>query len=200
MKNKALILVDIQNDFCTGGALAVKNGEEVVPIANEWIEKFGDGIIIATQDYHPENHKSFASSHENMNIFETITLNGLFQVLWPKHCVQNTSGAEFHKDLLPIPYVFCKGEDIEVDSYSGFFDNGKRNKTQLDDFLKEKNVDELTIMGLATDYCVKFTVLDALELGYKVKVVDKGCRAVNMSPSDGTNALVLMQQHGAIII
>jgi nicotinamidase/pyrazinamidase len=199
---KALLLIDIQKDFCKGGALEVPNGDDVVSVANEWINKFNaeNGIIVATQDWHPANHKSFASNNAGKNLFELTELNGLPQVMWPNHCVENTVGAEFHDDLLPIPFVFCKGEDTEVDSYSGFFDNGKRNKTQLDSFLKEHNVDELIIMGLATDYCVKFTVLDALELGYKVTVPVGGCRAVNMPSGSGDAAIQEMKIKGANII
>lgn len=199
--NKALLLIDIQNDFCPGGSLAVPRGDEVVSVANDYIKKFGDGLIIATQDWHPANHKSFASNHAGKKPFvDVIMLNGLTQVLWTDHCVQNTPGADFHPDLLPIPIVFCKGEDPEVDSYSGFFDNGKRHQTQLDSFLKENSVNELTVMGLATDYCVKFTVLDALELGYKVNVVEAGCRAVNLKPNDDKVAFVSMKAAGAEII
>lgn len=199
---QALLLIDIQKDFCPGGALAVPKGDEVVPVANEWIKKFvaENKLIIATQDWHPASHKSFAASHPGQAPFNVIDLNGLQQCLWPVHCVENTDGAEFHDDLLPIPFVFCKGEDTEVDSYSGFFDNGKRNKTQLDSFLKERGVDELVIMGLATDYCVKFTVLDALELGYKVTVPVGGCRAVNIQPTHGELALVAMEASGAKLI
>lgn len=200
MNKKALLLIDIQKDFCPGGALAVAKGDEVVSVANEYIKKYQDGLVIATQDWHPANHKSFASNHQNKKLFDFIELNGLPQVLWPDHCVEHSDGAEFHPDLLPIPFVFCKGEDPEVDSYSGFFDNGKRNKTQLDDFLKENGVDELDVIGLATDYCVKFTVLDALELGYKVNVIKAGCRAVGMKPDDEAMAYTDMIQKGANII
>jgi nicotinamidase/pyrazinamidase len=197
---EALLLIDIQNDFMPGGALAVTNGNEIVPVANEWIQKFGGGLIVATQDWHPANHGSFASNNPGYKPFMMGVLDGLPQCFWTDHCVQNTEGAEFHPDLLPVPFVFCKGEDPKIDSYSGFFDNGKRNKTQLDAFLKERGVDKLVVMGLATDYCVRFTVLDALELGYKVDVVEAGCRAVNIDPAHGAIALVTMKAAGANII
>ena len=202
MSKKALLLIDIQKDFCPGGALAVAKGDEVVAVANTYIEQYNktNDLIVATQDWHPANHKSFASNHPDKKLFDFIQLNGLGQVLWPVHCVEHSIGAEFHQDLLPIPCVFCKGEDLEVDSYSGFFDNGKRNKTQLDAFLKENGVCELDVMGLATDYCVKFTVLDALELGYKVNVIKAGCRAVGMKPDDEALAYTDMIQKGANII
>jgi nicotinamidase/pyrazinamidase len=197
---QALLLIDIQNDFCPSGSLAVPNGDQVVPVANWWIRQFSDGLIIATQDWHPANHGSFASNNPGKKPFEMGELNGLPQCMWTDHCVQNTYGAEFHPDLLPIPFVFCKGEDPTVDSYSGFFDNGRLNKTQLDGFLNERGITELIIMGLSTDYCVKFTVLDALELGYKVKVIADGCRGVNIKPDDSKEAFKQMHDVGAEII
>lgn len=209
---KALLLIDIQNDFCPKGALAVPNGDEVVPIANKLIQLFArnNNEIVGTQDWHPKNHKSFAINNKitdtihntttTPNLFSLITLNGLTQVMWPEHCVQDTDGANFHPDLLDIPVVFCKGEDPEVDSYSGFFDNGKRNKTQLDDFLKSKNVTDLYILGLATDYCVKFTALDAVELGYNVYVVIDGCRGVNINPNDVAAVTLEMINKGIKLI
>ena len=198
---RALLLIDIQKDFCKGGALAVPNGDEVVPIANAMISLFTERneMVIATQDWHPANHGSFAANHPENKLFDLIDLNGLKQVLWPTHCVENTTGAEFHDDLLPIPNVFCKGEDPTVDSYSGFFDNGKRNKTQLDDFLKENEITDLFIMGLATDYCVKFTALDAVELGYRVHLIATGCQGVNLNNNDVGNAILDMTKHGVVI-
>jgi len=197
---EALLLIDIQNDFMPSGTLPVSNGDEVVPIANKWIRKFDSGLIVATQDWHPVNHGSFASNNPGYKPFTMGQLDGLPQCFWTDHCVQDTEGAEFHPDLLPIPSVFCKGEDPKVDSYSGFFDNGKRNQTQLDAFLKERGITKLVIMGLATDYCVKFTVLDALALGYKVDVVEAGCRGVNAKPGDSEVAFVQMMAAGAVII
>ena len=197
---EALLLIDIQNDFMPTGTLPVPKGDEVVSVANEWIKKFGNKLIIASQDWHPSNHRSFASNNPGYPLFSVIRLNGLAQCLWTDHCVQDTPGAEFHPDLLPIPFVFCKGEDVDVDSYSAFFDNGKVHQTQLDSFLKEHGVTKLTVMGLATDYCVKFTVLDALALGYKVDVVEAGCRGVNMKPTDSDVAFVQMKAAGANII
>ena len=198
---KALVLVDLQNDFCKGGALAVKDGDLVIPIANKLINEFensGD-FIIATKDWHPMKHKSFAIN-SNGKVGEVGILNGMPQVWWPIHCVQNEKGSEFHPELLPIKNIVYKGTDIEVDSYSGFFDNGKVNKTDLDKILKAHNIDKLYIMGLATDYCVKFTVLDALDLGYEVFLIEDGCRGVNISPDDSTNAIKEMKEKGAHII
>lgn len=202
MTKRALLLIDIQKDFCKGGALAVPYGDDVVPVANKLIEKFtaSDDMVIATQDWHPENHGSFAANHPGKKVLDITDLDGQMQILWPVHCVENTVGAEFHDDLLPIPYVFCKGEDAKVDSYSGFFDNGKRNKTQLDAFLKENGITDVYIMGLATDYCVKFSALDAVELGYNVFLVSDGCRGVNANNNDVGNAVAQMIKVGVKVI
>lgn len=202
MTKRALLLVDIQKDFCKGGSLAVMNADEIVPVVNELITKFTNtnDEVIATQDWHPANHGSFAVNHPENKVFDLIDLNGLQQVLWPTHCVQNTEGAEFHNDLFPIPTVFCKGEDPTVDSYSGFFDNGKRNKTLLDKHLKDLNITDVYITGLATDYCVKFTALDAVDLGYNVFLIVDACRGVNMNNNDVGNAVEEMRKHGIKII
>jgi nicotinamidase/pyrazinamidase len=148
---EALIIVDVQNDFLPGGALAVTEGDEVVPIINRLAKSFG--LVVATQDWHPADHKSFASQHENKKPGDKVELLGMEQVLWPDHCVQGTKGAEFSSELdqLPIMNVFRKGIDPEIDSYSGFFDNGHKRSTGLHDYLQEKNVDTVTIVGLATD-------------------------------------------------
>ena len=198
---KALILVDIQNDFCKGGALAVKDGELTVPVANKLIDLFhkNENMVIGTKDWHPAEHKSFAVN-SNGNIGELGELNGLPQVWWPVHCVQNETGSKYHSDLKIVDCTIFKGQDPEVDSYSAFFDNGKKYKTELDDLLKKNSVDTLYIMGLATDYCVKFTVLDALELGYKVYLVEDGCRGVNISPEDSQKAIEEMKNKGTVII
>lgn len=199
---KALLLVDLQNDFCKGGALEVKEGDAVISVANSLLKKFKneDALIVATKDWHPITHKSFASN-SNGKIGEVGMLNGLPQVWWPNHCVQNTFGSEFHPELNSnlIDKTIFKGTDKEIDSYSGFFDNGKLKKTELDTILKVNNVDTLYIMGLATDYCVKFTVLDALELGYKVYLIEDGCRGVNLTPSSSKDAIKEMKNKGAII-
>src|SRR6185295_673667 len=151
---KALILVDIQNDFLPGGALAVLDGDKVIPIANKLQAAFP--LVVATQDWHPANHGSFAASHPGKNVFEQIDLDGLPQTLWPVHCVQNTAGAALAPGLKPdqIAKIFQKGTDPGIDSYSGFFDNGHRKSTGLGDFLKSQKVTEVFIAGLATDYCV----------------------------------------------
>lgn len=198
---KALLLIDIQKDFCKGGALEVAYSDEIIPIANSLITLFRNKnqMILGTKDWHPTSHRSFAIN-SNGKIGELGQLNGLPQVWWPVHCVENTDGAEFHSGLLPIENVIYKGQNTEIDSYSGFFDNGKLQKTELDNLLKKNKVDTLYIMGVATDYCVNYTVLDALDLGYKVYFISDGSKGVNVSPEDSQNAITVMEEKGAIII
>lgn len=174
---KALILVDIQNDFLPGGALAVPEGDKVIPLANQLQPAFP--VVVATQDWHPANHGSFAASHPGKRVFEQIELNGLPQTLWPVHCVQNTKGAELAAALNRehIAKVFPKGTDAGIDSYSGLFDNGHRKSTGLGDWLKAQGVTEVFVCGLATDYCVKFTALDATQLGFKTQLIEDASRA-----------------------
>jgi nicotinamidase/pyrazinamidase len=181
---QALILVDIQNDFCPGGALAVPDGAAVVSIANSLMKRFP--LLIATQDFHPRTHRSFAVNHPGRNTYEVIDLEGLPQVLWPVHCVAGSPGADFHPDLDSdrLDAVFAKGTDERIDSYSGFFDNGHRKSTGLADYLREKHVDEVFVMGLATDYCVKATALDAVQLGFRTYVIEDGCRGVGLAAGD----------------
>ncbi|MEQ8705813.1 MAG: bifunctional nicotinamidase/pyrazinamidase [Phaeodactylibacter sp.] len=196
---RALICVDIQNDFCPGGALEVKEGDQVIPVANELMPHFD--LVVATQDWHPANHKSFAAMHPWRYPGNVIKLNGLEQILWPIHCVQGSFGAEFAPGLNTDAFekVFVKGTDPEIDSYSGFFDNGHRKATGLGDYLKEKGIKEVGILGLALDVCVKFTVLDALGLGFKTYLVEDGCRGVNLNEGDSDKALSEMREKGAII-
>lgn len=195
----ALILVDIQNDFLPGGALAVPEGDAVIPVCNAIRDRFN--LVVATQDWHPRDHGSFAANHPGHSVGQTIDLNGLKQILWPVHCVQNTPGAQFAKDLrmLPTDRVFQKGTDPAIDSYSGFFDNGHRKSTGLDAVLKSKSVTDVFVAGLATDYCVKFTALDARSLGYNVHLVVDACRGVNLRPGDVDAAIEEMRRAGVII-
>lgn len=191
----ALLLVDLQNDFCPGGALAVPEGDLVVPIANRLIDAFD--LVVATQDWHPAEHGSFAANHPGERPGDVIELDGLEQVLWPVHCVQNTPGAEFHPELNldRVTHVFQKGTDPKVDSYSGFFDNG-RAATGLGDYLREQGVRRVYVCGLATDYCVAFTALDAAELGFETYLVEDACRGVNLKPGDVDRAVSDMQSRG----
>lgn len=176
---KALIIVDVQNDFLENGSLAVADGNEVIPIINALQNGFD--YVIATQDWHPESHKSFAVNHANKKEFEVIDLNGLQQVLWPVHCVQNSFGSQFHEALetSKIKAIFRKGTDIEVDSYSGFYDNGKRNTTGLVGYLKELNVTEVYVCGLAADYCVFYTAKDAAALGFKTFFIEDATKYIS---------------------
>lgn len=191
--------MDLQYDFMPGGALAVARGDEVVPIAKQLMWRFD--TVIATQDWHPRDHQSFAANHPGTQVGALGTLGGLPQVMWPVHCVQGTHGAELHAELErpAITAVFRKGIDADVDSYSGFYDNGKKKATGLGAWLTNHGVTELVVLGLATDYCVKFTVLDALELGFAVTLVEDGCRAVNLAPEDGARAIAEMRAAGATI-
>jgi nicotinamidase/pyrazinamidase len=195
----ALVLVDLQYDFCPGGALAVADGDATIAVANREMARFT--TVVATQDWHPADHQSFAVMHPGKRAFEVIDLHGLPQVLWPAHCVQGSHGAELHAglDRARIAHVARKGTDPTVDSYSGFFDNGKRNATGLADWLRGHDIDELAILGLATDYCVKFTALDARALGFRVVLIAAGCRAVNLSPGDGDKAIAEMRAAGVTI-
>lgn len=197
---KALILVDIQNDFLPGGALAVPDGDKVIPIANRLQAAFP--LVVATQDWHPANHGSFAASHPGKNVFEHIELNGLPQTLWPVHCVQNTKGAELAATLNRdrIAKVFPKGTDAEIDSYSGLFDNGHRKSTGLGEWLKAQSVSEVFVCGLATDYCVKFTALDAAQMGFKTCFIEDASRGVNLQPDDVKNAIKEMERAGITVV
>lgn len=193
---KALILVDLQNDFLPGGALAVPEGDQVIPVANEHSARFE--LVVATQDWHPADHLSFAAHHPGRRVGEIIDLDGLPQVLWPVHCVAGTPGADFAPglDRSKFAHVFQKGTDRRIDSYSGFFDNGKRSATGLGDFLREKNVTDVHILGLATDYCVKFTALDSVALGFSTHLILEGCRGVELSPGDAARAVEQMRRAG----
>ncbi len=197
---RALILVDIQNDFLPGGSLAVAEGDAVVPVANSLQGKFE--LIVATQDWHPKNHGSFASNHPGHSVGEVMELEGLPQVLWPDHCVQGSFGAKFHRhlDLSRVSRVFRKGTDPSIDSYSGFYDNAHRKNTGLGDFLRSIDVTDVFIAGLATDYCVKFSALDALQLGFATWIVIDGCRGVELHPGDVEAALGEMTGAGARVI
>ncbi len=197
---KTLIIVDVQNDFCPGGALAVREGDAVVSIINELQPHFD--LVVATQDWHPADHKSFAVNHDGKNVGEVIELEGLPQVLWPVHCVQNTSGADFHPQLSTrsITKIFRKGEDETIDSYSGFFDNGHRRATGLGDWLKAHNATEVYVCGLATDYCVKFTALDAQQLGFQTFLIEDACRGVELNEGDIARSVDAMQEAGVKVV
>ena len=177
---KALLLVDVQNDFMPGGSLEVPHGDLIVPLINR-LQKYFD-LVVATQDWHPQNHKSFASNYANKNPFEEIDLNGMTQTLWPDHCLQGSKGADFHPDLKinKIATIFRKGMDPEIDSYSGFYDNGHQVSTGLSGYLKEKEVTELHFCGLAADICVYYTIKDSLKEGFSATLIEDASRPLSI--------------------
>ena len=187
MKN-GLLLVDIQNDFCPGGALAVPEGDLVVPVINSLMGFFP--VVAATKDWHPPGHISFASRYAKP-VFTTVSTPYGPQILWPDHCVQHTPGADFHPALetAGIQHVVYKGTRPDIDSYSTFFDNARLQQTDLHRYLQDAGITDLYLCGLATDYCILYSALDALELGYRVVVIEDGCRGVNVQPDDSGQAL-----------
>lgn len=197
---EALLIIDVQNDFCPGGALPVPEGDRVVPIINRVMKKFE--VVVATQDWHPAGHKSFASSHTGKNPYEIINLGGIEQVLWPDHCVQGTWGADLREDLEdgPIRAILRKGMNLEVDSYSGFRDNRREYITGLDGYLKALAVNHLYLVGLAADYCVYFTAMDGLENGYKVSIILDATRGIDIPPGSMEEKLSRFKEQGGKII
>lgn len=195
-----LIIVDVQNDFLPGGALAVKDGDAVIAPINAISPKFD--LVVATQDWHPANHGSFAANHPGKRVGEVIDLNGQPQVLWPVHCVQNTPGAQLAAalDVSRVARIFQKGTDPQIDSYSGFFDNDHRHSTGLGQYLWDVGAKELFIAGLATDYCVKATALDAARLGFHTHLIADACRAVDLAAGDGARAIEQMRTAGVVPI
>jgi nicotinamidase/pyrazinamidase len=179
----ALIVVDVQNDFCPGGALAVSGGDEIVPIINDMLPEFG--VKVFTQDWHPASHTSFASQHAGKAPFEMTTVSYGDQVLWPDHCVQGTNGAEFHSDLNTdaADLIIRKGFRTEIDSYSAFFENDQTTPTGLDGYLKTRSVSSVVFVGLATDFCVFYSAMDAVKLGFDVEMVLNACRGIDMDGS-----------------
>ena len=197
---KALLIIDIQNDFLPDGSLAVTGGHDIIPLINELMHSYD--LVVATQDFHPADHGSFAENHHDQAIGDVIDLNGLQQILWPTHCVEGTIGAAFATNLNTdnIDQIFQKGTDPTVDSYSGFFDNGQRKATGLADYLRTQNITELHIVGVATDYCVKFTALDAITEGFQTTLITDACRGVNIQENDTANAIEEMKAAGVTVI
>lgn len=194
MEKAALLVIDIQNDFIPGGSLEVKDGDKIIPIINKLIPQYE--LVVATQDWHPENHKSFASQHDGKNEFELIDLNGLQQVLWPDHCVQNTFGSEFHQDLNTQNFevIFRKGMNPEIDSYSGFYDNGRLKSTGLTGYFKEKQIEEIHFCGLAADFCVYFSIMDALNEGFRAVLFDDATKPIDAESFENQKK-TLLQNH-----
>jgi len=194
---KALLIIDMQNDFMPGGSLAVMHADVIIPIINRLMDIFEN--IYATKDWHPKNHISFASVH-NKNINEEIVVNDIIQRLWPEHCIQNTEGAKIVSgiNINKIDKIFYKGSDEGVDSYSAFFDNNHERSTELDSFLKEKGIKDVYLVGVATDYCVKFSALDALGLGFNVYIIKDACMPVDEDKEE--QVLLELEKKGIQII
>ena len=192
-----LILVDMQNDFMPGGALAVAYGDATVPVANALATRFD--TVVATRDWHPANHGSFVAAHPDSSVGDLTTLGGLEQIVWPVHCVQETHGAAFHDglDMTHVDEIISKATDPDIDSYSAFFDNGHRRATGLETYLRSRGVGRIYILGLATDYCVKYSALDALQLAFETWVVEDGCRGVELEPGD-TDAAIWEMRHAGV--
>jgi nicotinamidase/pyrazinamidase len=197
---RAIIIVDIQNDWCEGGAFSVPHASEIIPIVNQEIPKFD--FVVVTQDWHPAIHGSFAINHPGSKVGDIVQLSGLPQILWPVHCVEDTKGAALHEnlDISRLDHIVHKGIDAEIDSYSAFFDNGKFHGTGLATILHNHHVNKVAVVGLALDYCVKYTALDAVALGFKTYVLTDCCRAADVKPGDGDRALVEMAGKGINII
>lgn len=198
----ALVIVDIQNDFLPGGALAVPEGDAVIDPINKLMKKPFD-VIVATQDWHPRNHGSFADTHGNGHQpGDTVLLGGVEQVLWPRHCVQGSKGAEFSDKLqmIAIAKVFQKGCDAAEDSYSTFYDNGHVHSTGLAEYLRALDIEQVYIAGLATDYCVKFSALDSIKEGFTTYVIEDACRGINLNPNDCTDTFDEIRQAGGYVI
>lgn len=199
MPDEALIVIDVQNDFCPGGALAVENGDQVVPVINELIERFDH--VALTQDWHPAGHSSFASQHDGKEPFGTVTMPYGEQTLWPDHCIQGSQGAEFHSGLewTKAELVVRKGFRKAIDSYSAFFENDHTTPTGLGGYLKERGIRKVTMAGLATDFCVAYSALDAAKLGFGVTVVMEGCRAIDLGGSLAAMT-AKMQEAGVVLV
>ncbi|MBK8440789.1 MAG: bifunctional nicotinamidase/pyrazinamidase [Rhodobacter sp.] len=181
--NEALIVIDVQNDFCPGGALAVAGGDEIISRINGLMENFPN--VVLTQDWHPADHASFAANHPGAAPFSLTEMPYGPQVLWPTHCVQGTSGAAFHRDLRtdPAQLIIRKGFRAGIDSYSAFFENDQTTPTGLEGYLKSRGVTALVFVGLATDFCVAFSALDAAKLGFQAAVLEDACRAIDLNGS-----------------
>ena|SRR5436190_19471876 len=200
MVKSALMMVDLQKDFCPGGSLAAPEGDLIIPIANALASRFE--LVVASLDWHPSNHASFASNHPNHKVGDVIMINNIPQVLWPNHCVQDSPGSGLHPDLLlqAIDHYVYKGVDAHIDSYSVFFDNHHLRSTGLNEYLRAKEITTIYLLGLVTDYCVKYSALDARNLGFEVFVIVDACRGVEVNPGDVAKAYQEMQAAGVKLI
>ncbi len=199
-KDSALIVIDVQNDFCPGGRLAIKDGDKVIPIINDISCKFHK--IIATQDWHPQSHISFAKNHPGKNPNDVVEINGIKQVLWPEHCVMGTRGADFHSDLSTIKFnlILRKGTNPKIDSYSAFTENDKKTITGLEGYLRGLGISRPFFCGLATDYCVFCSAMDATRLGFESSVIIDACRGVDVPENNVKKSIDTMQENGINII
>ena len=191
---KALIIIDVQNDFLINGSLEVPDGNDVIEPINEIIKNYA--LVVATKDWHPLDHVSFASNHQGKKIGDVVKVNNLDQILWPVHCVQESKGSDFPTTLniKAINKIIYKGTNSQIDSYSGFHDNGKIRSTGLSDYLKAKNITSIDYVGLVTEYCVKFTVFDSIKEGFRSRVILKGIKGINLEESN--KALKEMKSKG----
>ncbi len=198
---KALLLVDIQNDWLSEGSLPVPQGDEIIPLIDEMIHYPFD-LIVATKDWHPAEHGSFAANYAGKKPGDRINLGGIDQILWPPHCIQGTWGSEFPPgwDVMRVHKVIYKGTDPLVDSYSTFYDNGLRKSTGLENYLKDKGVRDLYLAGLATEYCVAYSALDAIKLGFHTYVIVDACRGINLQPNDVELSLSTMEKAGVKLL
>lgn len=198
---KALIIVDIQNDFCPGGSLAVNDGDAIISYVNKKMSSGQYDLVVATLDSHPFNHKSFASVNEKP-VYSMGSLGGQDQVMWPDHCVDGTFGSKLHSNVNAdlINHYVKKGTNPEIDSYSGFMDNDKKSKTDLDQILRDNGITDIEVCGLALDYCVKATAIDGKNLGYNVSLLTNGTKAVNMNQGDDEKAILELKEIGVNII
>jgi len=195
---KVLLVIDAQNDFMPGGSLEVPEGDQIVPVINAIQDKFD--LVVAAQDWHPQDHVSFASNHEGKIVFDQIEVHGRAQTLWPDHCVQGTKGAQFHSDLKTDSWetIFRKGTDTQIDSYSAFYDNGHLKSTGLTGYLKEKGATEIYMCGLAADICVYYSLLDAVKEGFTCFFVEDASRPLDVKNfSEMKN---IMESHGITIL
>ena len=195
---KALVIVDLQNDFLPGGSLAVPEGDQIIESINETMDNYD--LIIATKDWHPLDHISFASNHQNKKVGDKIRINNIDQILWPNHCVQESFGSEFPKSLnfSKIKKVIYKGQNPNIDSYSGFYDNFKEASTGLTNFLKENKVEKVDFVGLATEFCVKFTALDSVREGFYTRVITKCTKGID--ELECKKAFEEMRSEGIVLI
>jgi len=194
-RNNCLIITDVQNDFCPGGALAIKGGDEIIPVINDMSRHFDK--VVATQDWHPRGHISFASTHDKKP-YEVINIGRIKQVLWPEHCVPGTFGAAFHKnlDMTDVDLIIRKGNDPKIDSYSTFLENDKKTRTGLEYYIAGLGIKNIFLCGLATDYCVYYSALDALKIGFKVTVIMDACRGVDVPEGSIDKAIEGMVKKG----